>query len=516
MILRSLRRVFEAGAGVARGSLLIKQECLRKLVLILGFTALGFAVMGYHPGLEDDGIYLPAVKAHLNSALFPFHAEFFRLQVEATVFDGWMARFVQLTGSSVEWAELFWQFVSIFLVLFACYRLARRLFSSAAAQWAAVATVSAMFTLPVSGTALFLMDQHLHPRNLATALTLLAVVEVLNARRWSAVLLLGTGFLLHPIMGAMGISFCVFLSLALMKPVPQWAADAVPAGRGSTAALIPLGWVLEPPNDGWKKALDTRTYYYLYRWHWYEWLGAIAPLVLFWILWRVAKRHGNETLSRFAGAVFAYGVFHQALAMVMLAPATWIRLTPLQPMRYLQLVYFFMALVLGGLIGQYALKSRVWRWAAFLMLANGGMLMAQRAEFRASQHLEWPGRAPENPWLQAFAWIRANTPADAYFALDPHYLELPEEDFHAFRALAERSQLADAVKDAATVTQVPELGAEWDREVQAGEGWVHFGPDDFERLKRDFGVNWVVVALPQVAGLNCRWHNQLLAVCAIP
>jgi len=107
MILRSLRRVFEAGAGVARGSLLIKQECLRKLVLILGFTALGFAVMGYHPGLEDDGIYLPAVKAHLNSALFPFHAEFFRLQVEATVFDGWMARFVQLTGSSVEWAELF-------------------------------------------------------------------------------------------------------------------------------------------------------------------------------------------------------------------------------------------------------------------------------------------------------------------------------------------------------------------------------------------------------------------------
>jgi hypothetical protein len=507
--------MFYSGA-VVRGSLLINQERLRKLLLILGLTALGFVVMGYHPGLEDDGIYLSAVKAHLNPALFPFHPEFFRLQLEATLFDGWMASFVRLTGASVEWAELLWQLVSIFLVLCASYRLARRLFSSVAAQWAAVATVSAMFTLPVAGTALFLMDQHLHPRNLATALTLLAVAEVLAARRWSAALLLGMGFLLHPIMAAMGISFCVFLSLALMKPVPQWVAGLVPARRGSTAALIPLGWILEPANSEWQKALDTRTYYYLYKWHWYEWLGAIAPLLVFWGVWRLAKKQGNDTLSRFAGAVLAYGVFQQALAMAMLAPAAWIRLTPLQPMRYLHLVYFFMVLILGGLIGQHVLERKTWRWAAFLLLANGGMLMAQRAEFSASQHLEWPGRAPENPWLQAFAWIRANTPPDAYFALDPHYLEVPGEDFHGFRALAERSQLADAVKDAATVTQVPELSIEWDREVTAGEGWTRFGPADFRRLKHDFGVNWVVVALSQVAGLDCRWHNELLAVCAIP
>ena len=27
------------------------------------FTTLGLAVMGYHPGIEDDGIYLTAVKS---------------------------------------------------------------------------------------------------------------------------------------------------------------------------------------------------------------------------------------------------------------------------------------------------------------------------------------------------------------------------------------------------------------------------------------------------------------------
>ena len=88
------------------------------------------------------------------------------------------------------------------------------------------------------------------------------------------------------------------------------------------------------------------------------------------------------------------------------------------------------------------------------------MLAAQRAEFSGSQHIEWPGRAPSNPWLQAFAWIRTNTPTDAYFALDPRYLEAPGEDYHSFRALAERSQMADAIKDTAVVTQVPELGSD--------------------------------------------------------
>jgi hypothetical protein len=118
--------------------------------------------------------------------------------------------------------------------------------------------------------------------------------------------------------------------------------------------------------------------------------------------------------------------------------------------------------------------------------------------------------------LQAFAWIRQNTPLDAYFALDPMYLESPREDYHSFRALAERSQLADAIKDTAVVTQVPELGSEWERQVKAQEGWPRFQLADFVRLKAEFGVNWVLVSYPQPTGLDCHWHNDALAVCQIP
>ena len=115
-----------------------------------------------------------------------------------------------------------------------------------------------------------------------------------------------------------------------------------------------------------------------------------------------------------------------------------------------------------------------------------------------------------------FAWIRQNTPENAFFALDPRYLSAPGEDYHSFRALAERSQLADFTKDAAVVTQVPELAPRWAEQVDAQAGWSHFQMGDFERLKTRFGVDWVVVSNPPPARLICRWHNNLLSACQVP
>lgn len=489
-----------------------RQERSFELPGVLLFTTIGFLVMGYHPGLEDDGIYLPAVKANLNPALYPFNANFFKLQLQATVFDGSMAAFVQWTRIPLAWAELFWQLVSLFLILWAIKKITGLLFTEQAAQWGGVALVTAMLTLPVSGTALYMMDQHLHPRNIATAMILLAIWMVLKDKIWHAAALLLVAFAMHPLMAAMGISFCFFLTITLRDSV----RSRLQSWQSSAASAVPLGWVFEPAGPAWRKALDTRTYYYLYKWTWYEWLGALAPLFLFWLLWRVARRHNAIMLARFALAVLLYGVFHQALAMAMLSSPSLVRLTPLQPMRYLHLLYFLFTLTAGCLLGKFLLKRHIWRWAVFLLVTNGCMCACQVNEFPNSEHLELPGRAPVNEWLQAFAWIRTNTPKDAYFALDPHYMEAPGEDYHGFRALAERSQLADAVKDAAVVTQVPELGSLWVDQVQAEEGWSQFQFGDFEVLKARFGVDWVLVAFPEPAGLDCRWHNRRLAVCRIP
>lgn len=526
---------------------MFRKRIIQEVLPLFLFTVAGFLVMGYHPGFEDDGIYLTAVKADLNPALYPHDSEFFRLQMQATVFDGWMAHFIRWTGVSVAWAELLWQFATLFLILWACRRIAALLFPEARAQWAAVAMVAAMFTLPVAGTALNIADQHLHPRNLATAFILIAVSWILEGRRWRAVPLLLLALVLHPIMAALGMSFCAFLALALLEPVPFRLRAAT---KGALAAAAPLGWMFAPTSPGWRLALASRTYYSLYRWAWYEWLGALAPLFLFWLFWRVAEKgmgrpaagaevHADSIgilpginpwptarkafsatcdtrTARFALAVFAYGVFQQVVAMALLAPDSLVRLTPLQPMRYLHLVYIFMALVAGGLPGRFVLKARAWRWAVYLLVINAGMFLVQWELIDNGAHLELPWMTPANPWLQAFDWIRVNTPADAYFALDPRYLAAPGEGFHSFRALAERSQLADGIKDTAVVMEVPNLAPAWHQQQLAQAGWSRFTIADFERLKVQFGVDWVLVSYPQQPGLDCRWHNGTLTVCRVP
>jgi hypothetical protein len=486
------------------------------LLLTSFFTLLGLAVMGYHPGIEDDGVYLAAVKSDLNPALYPYDANFFRVQLQATFFDTWIADFVHLTGIPVPATELFFQFAAIALIVFACWMIVRRLFKDTRAQWAGVALVTAMFTLPVAGTALYLVDQHLHPRNVATAIILLAVSRILAGKKWQALPLLLLSFLLHPIMGAMGISFCVFLIMVMSEPLRDWLRSRRSAKIGSLVAFVPLGWIFEPPTLIWRGAVATRTYMCFYHWAWYEWLGAIAPLFLFWLLWRIARKKGEILLGRFAVAVLFYGVFQMAVALLIVGVPALIRLTPMQPMRFLQLVYVFMTLIGGCLVGKYLLKASIWRWAVFLLAINAGMFISQRLLFSGSEHLELPGQSSANPWLQAFSWIRQNTPTNAYFALDPEYLAAPGEDYHGFRALAERSQLADNIKDAAVVTQVPELGEVWARQVKAQKGWSRFQLTDFERLKAAFGVNWVLVSYPQSVKMDCPWHNAALTVCQVP
>jgi hypothetical protein len=579
---------------------LLSKRIIQETLPLLLLTLTGFLAMGYHPGFEDDGIYLTAIKADLNPALYPHDSDFFRLQMQASAFDGGMAHFVRWTGIPVAWAALLWQFAALYFILWACRRIAAQIFEQARAQWAAVAMVAAMFTLPVAGTALNIADQHLHPRNLATALILIAVAWMLEGKRWLAVPALLAAFLLHPIMAALGMSFCVFLGLALLEPVPF----RMRAAEGSMAAAAPLGWLFAPTNSSWRLALESKSYYSLWRWEWYEWLGALAPLFLFWLLWRVAQKGagsysagaktpldsiallpgmnprptawtsffagakarvdfgllsarlkscpdtepslrlpslnlpslrlpplklpslklddgGNsaacqERLARFGLAVFAYGVFQQIVAMALLTPESLVRLTPLQPMRYLQLVYVFMALVAGGLLGRFVLKRQAWRWAVYLLVFNGGMFLVQWELIDDGAHLEMPWRSTANPWLQAFDWIRLNTPNDAYFALDPHYLAAPGEGFHGFRALAERSALSDDIKDTSVVTEVPSLAPVWHEQQLALAGWPHFQLGDFERLKAQFGVDWVIVNAQQAAGLECRWHGGSLSICEVP
>jgi hypothetical protein len=144
------------------------------------------------------------------------------------------------------------------------------------------------------------------------------------------------------------------------------------------------------------------------------------------------------------------------------------------------------------------------------------MCLVQIDAYPASAHVEWPGAAPVNRWSDAFLWIRHNTPKNAVFAIDPGYMSLPGEDMHGFRAVAERSILADSVKDSGAVSLFPGLADEWQAQVRSTQGWKHFPLADFERVARQYPVTWFVTEFPRPAGLLCPYHNQTVAVCQLP
>ncbi len=483
----------------------------KNFILLTLIGALALLVEGYHPGVEDDAVYLSAIQRRLHPSFYPRDFRLFTMQMQASVFDRLIAAWVRFTHIPVSVSEMLGQCLAAFFLLWACWALARRCFSTSAGQWAGVALVGVLFTLPVAGTALYIFDQYLHPRAIATALILWAILLILDRRIVLGCTLLVAAVVVHPIMGVFGLSYCAMLWIDGMR-TRRFAEE--PIATAVAMGIVPV-WIFEGSSGAWKQALNTRDYYFIGRWTWYEWLGAIAPIFILWAIARYARRADRPAMARLAECAAFFAAFQLAAACAVLLTPAFIRLTPMQPMRYLHLVYILMALLGGGLIGEKLLRGHVWRWVALFLPLALGMFIAQRALFAGTEHIELPGVAPHNPWLRAFAWVRTNTPIDAYFALDPYYMQLPDEDYHSFRALAQRSELADAVKDAAVATQVPDLAPLWQQQTQAVADWRHFQKQDFLRLQRQFGVDWIIVRGPGVAGLECPYKNEAVAVCRL-
>lgn len=476
----------------------------REALLLLALTLLAVAVNGYHLGAEDQAIYLPAIKQHLNPGLYPTNAEFFQVQTGATLTDDLIAASIGVSHVPLEWGMLLWHVASIFGLLAGCLRLSQRCFPSAAGQWAGVAMVAGVLATPVAGTHLLIATQYLHPRTLAAVAVVFAVVEVMDRRWLRAGLVLALAAILHVQMAFFGGLFLIFLA---------WRAPAKQA-PAFAALLFPLAFLFQSAPASWEEAMRTRSHYFVMRWHWYELVGLVAPLILLWWFGEVAKRHRWRDLPHLCQRLVAFGVFGFLGALVVSTPQ-FVRLAPFQPMRSLHIIYLLFFLFLGGMLGHFLLRGKPLRWLMLFLPLAVGMFFAQRHEFPASAHIEWPGAAPRSPWLQAFLWIRGNTPTDALFALDPWYMRRPGVDYHGFRALAERGSLADRVKDPGVSALFPPLADKWLEQARAQDGWRDFDALDFHLLKHRFGITWVVVENPGVPGLTCLYRNEAVQVCRI-
>jgi hypothetical protein len=473
------------------------------LLLLLAFGAL--LVHGYHPGAEDAEIYLPGVEKILHPELFPFGAEFFESHAHLTLFPNLIAVSVKATHLPMSVAVFIWELFSIFLLLLACWQLSGKCFIDPKARWAGVALVAALLTLPVAGTALYILDPYINPRNLAAFAAIFAVARVLDQKYVQAGLWVAFAAAMHPLMSVFALSYSVLL-VGMKKFRLRFA---------SLAALLPFGISFDQPSEAYRQAALYHSFHYILQWQWYEWLGIVGPIPILWALARWARSKRLENLDLMCRALIIYDLVYFAAALVVSIPARFASLARLQPLRSLHLLYLLFVLLGGGFLGQCVLKNKLWRWLALFAPLCAGMFLAQRSLYPASAHVEWPGAAQRNPWAQAFIWIRQNTPTDAIFALDPLHMRIPGEDTQGFRAIAQRSMLADALKDSGAVSMFPPLAGEWFRQVQAQNGWKQFQLGDFSRLQADYGVGWVIVQQPGVEGLDCPYQNPAVLVCRL-
>jgi hypothetical protein len=473
------------------------------ILLLLTFAAL--LIHGYHVGVEDQEVYLAAIKKDLDPSLYPVNSVFFTEQMKASLFVQAVAETIRVLHSE-EWALFLWHLGSIYLILLGCWKVASLCFEEERERWAGVLLVMVLLTMPLAGTALDPVDQYLHPRAPAVGASLMAIAAVMEKKWGRAVLWTLLSAAMHPLMALFGASLMVFVA---------WPSTAVPKWKQAAAAMLPLQ-LFQTPSEAWKEATLARSYYFPAQWEWYEWLGLVAPVLFLWWFAQIARSRGMKNLEHLATRTFAFAVFQLIVGLLMTVPSATMQTASLQPMRWLHILYFIFLLLGGGLAAKFIFaRRRMWVGAVALAAIAAGMFYVQLDLFRFSNHIEWPGRSLKNPWANAFLWVREHTPKDAVFATVPSYMDLHAEDAYGFRALSERSMLAEDQKDPGAATVFPELAPIWQQQVHSQQGIEKFNREQFADLGRRWGASWVVLPANANVNLDCPFVNEAAKVCKL-
>jgi hypothetical protein len=512
-------------------------------VLVTALTFFALLVHGYHPYSEDGGVYLPEIKRLLDPGLYPHGAEFVVGHLRHSLFPPAMMWLVRESHFSLEMVLLLVHLASFWTTLFAAWLLAARCYGSREARSGAVGLLAVWMTMPIAGTSLMLMDPYVTARSISTPCALLALVGALEfllpqfesddaeTRHRGRGMALCCGALsgaavMHPLMAGYALGSVLLLGalLSSIRFVRRWGAVVL----GLTGVAMAAGMQLSTPPESeiYQRVVLTRDYWFLSQWHWYEWVGLVAPLLILSGVAFGRQRDNDRARVGLARMAVAAGLTATMVALLFARTGMATHLVAkMQPLRIFQLVYVVMTLVVGATLGERLLQRRPMRWIVAFSLLAGVMVVAERRTFPASQHLELPNalgwrnhghQGTGNQFEQAFTWIGRNTPRDAVFALDAQYITKPGEDAQSFRAIAERSVLPDYSKDGGVVTIKPELATAW-RQGQVAQTALNT-ESDARRIAAltPLGVTWVVLERKAVTGFVCGYANDAVKVCRLP
>lgn len=486
---------------------------LPRALALAGIALLAILIHGFHPFADDAGIYVSGIVLALHPHRFGPSTPFIAAYTHLSIFSWLVAELVRLTRLPLSAVLLGFQFGGIWLLLYGMRQIARRCFSEEA-SWGAVALVAVCLTVPVAGTGLVMMDPYVTSRTLSTPLTLLAIGAALDRKAVKTALWLALVAAVHPLMAIYATGFVLLLAAA---QAGRWRLLAT-----LSVAPVVLGgalWYSQRnivESHAYGVAVLTRGYFYLSCWQWYEIFGLVGPVLLIaaYCWWQRGDwRRPDLSLclacltiacsSVTVAACFAHPGSHSHL------------IARLQTLRPYVIVYLVLFLGLGAVIVQRVLRGRLLEWVFVCGILGAGISAAQFLAYPFAAHVELPWRQSQNGWIQAFRWVRANTPANAVFALDSNYIHAPGEDTEGFRAIAQRASIADSSKDGGAAAVFPQLAERWLMESTAARNLS--GITDAERVQRlaPLHVSWVVLQQSAVTGFDCPYRNTVVKVCRL-
>ena len=505
------------------------------LSVTAALTLFAVFIHGYHPFADDGGVYLVGVKRLLHPELYPYWSDFVTVHLKFSLFAPAVAMLVHLSHLGLATVVFLIYAASIWLTLFAGWQIAARCTQSREGCIGAVTLLAMTLTIPVAGTSLALMDPYVTARSISTPFGLLALVGALDIAgqlrqrmpvSWNSVALCEAGLLIaasvHPLMAAYSLG-CLLLLVCVSLPGKTWRVASTSVLCCFAVGLAAFVERISPsPSAGYVEVARTRTYWFLATWHWYELIGLIGPLiVLGWVASRETESGfcPRQALAQMSMAACSSAVL-VAMLFARLSSSSFV-IAELQPLRIYQTVYAVMLLLIGVVVGESILKRSAGQWVgaaqwAILMAAVGaGMGLVQMLDFPDSAHLQKPGSANTNEWVQGFEWVRDNTPGDSRFALDANYINSAGEDSQNFRAIAERSALPDYAKDGGLASIDPELTAEWIKAQPLQDG-LDNAVDASKRARlRAEGIDWIIVEPATPTALECPFVNRALKVCRV-
>jgi hypothetical protein len=487
-------------------------------------TAAALAIAGYHLGVEDAEIYEPAAKRILDPKLYPYATEFFLSHGHLSLFSPILAWTSRLTNIPIDWTIFGWYVATLFAMIVSCWLLAAACFESTRARWSSVLISAAVLTMPATNTGLLLIDPYLTARSLSTPLTIFALASFLERKYARVSVAVMVTAAIHPQM----VVYLVFLTAVMWVTEKKKAAveEPVPVMASLTpllnlAGMLPTGFHLAAATGPYREALYSRDYFFLYNWEWYHWVGMLAPLAILAWFWRGNRsgeplRGTTESFRRISLALIPFGLISIAVAIIFSTSSAFDMFARLQPLRSFHLITIVFVVLLGGVAGEYLARRRPWVVGAIAVPLAVGMFFVARSTYPSSPQIEWPSDTSSNAWVNALLWVRHNTPKDAVFAIDSRYFKDEGTDVHGFRAVSERTALADYFKDGGVVSLFPDLAPEWKQMSNATYGLNHFDQADFGHLQQEFPVvTWTVVHGKTPQGMDCPYQQRGYAVCRL-